>query len=101
MAIEINVQQNEVHVLLEGKIYVEDAAVLREKLLELLEQGQSRFVFHLHNLSYIDSSGLGVLVAIHKKALERNGKIVVKGLQGAVKELFLLTRLNKVFEILD
>lgn len=101
MSIEIKVQQHEVQVLLEGKIYVEDAAVLREKLFEQIEQGQSHFTFNLYNLSYIDSSGLGVLVAIHKKAMERNGGIVVKGLQGAVKELFLLTRLNKVFKIID
>ncbi len=101
MSIEIKVQQHEVHVFLDGKIYVEDASVLREKLFEQIEQGHSRFIFDLYNLTYIDSSGLGVLVAVHKKALERKGGIVVKGLQGAVKELFLLTRLNKVFEIID
>lgn len=100
MSIDIRVEKNEVYVELEGKIYVEDAAVMREKLIELTEQGKSRFMFDMQKLNYIDSSGLGVLVAIHKRAIERGGGIVVRGLQGAVKELFQLTRLNKVFEII-
>lgn len=100
MSIDIRVDKNEVYVELEGKIYVEDAAVMREKLIELTEQGKSRFIFDMQKLTYIDSSGLGVLVAIHKRAIERGGGIVVSGLQGAVKELFQLTRLNKVFEII-
>ncbi|CDX03399.1 ant_ant_sig: anti-anti-sigma factor [Desulfitobacterium hafniense] len=99
MSIDIRVDRQEVFVELEGKIYVEDAAVMRERLLPLIEQGKSHFVFDTRKLNYIDSSGLGVLVAIHKRAIERGGGIIVQGLQGAVKELFQLTRLNKVFEI--
>lgn len=99
MSIDIRVDKQEVYVELEGKLYVEDAALMREKLLPLIDQGKSRFVFDTHRLNYIDSSGLGVLVAIHKRAIERGGGIVVQGLQGAVKELFHLTRLNKVFDI--
>lgn len=99
MSFEIRVDKKEVLVDLEGKIYVEDAALLREKLLDLINEGQRRFVFEMRKATYIDSSGLGVLVAIHKRALEKGGGVVIQGLQGAVKELFLMTRLNKVFEI--
>ncbi|MGI1659850.1 MAG: STAS domain-containing protein [Desulfitobacterium sp.] len=100
MSINIQSDKPEVQVELEGKIYVEDAAILRENLLQLIEKGKTHFIFDMTKLNYIDSSGLGVLVAIHKRAVERGGGIVVKGLQGAVKELFLLTRLNRVFEII-
>lgn len=99
MSFEIRVDKKEVVVDLEGKIYVEDAALLREKLIDLISEGQRRFVFNMQKATYIDSSGLGVLVAIHKRALEMGGGIVVHGLQGAVKELFVMTRLNKVFDI--
>ncbi|AGA70545.1 anti-sigma-factor antagonist [Desulfitobacterium dichloroeliminans LMG P-21439] len=100
MSINIQSDKLEVQVELEGKIYVEDAAILRENLLQLIDQGKTRFIFDMSKLNYIDSSGLGVLVAIHKRTIERGGGIVVKGLQGAVKELFSLTRLNRVFEII-
>ncbi|AHF06430.1 STAS domain-containing protein [Desulfitobacterium metallireducens] len=99
MSFEINANPQEVAVILEGKIFVEDAAQLRERLLDLINQGHRRFIIDMHKATYIDSSGLGVLVAIHKRALENGGKVVIKGLQGVVKDLFLMTRLNKVFEI--
>lgn len=99
MSFDIRVDKRVVLIDLEGKIYVEDAALLRERLIELINEGQRQFVFNMQETTYIDSSGLGVLVAIHKRALEMGGGIVVQGLQGAVKELFVLTRLNKVFDI--
>ncbi|MEA4901948.1 STAS domain-containing protein [Desulfitobacterium sp.] len=99
MSFEISVNQQEVLVIVEGKIFVEDAAQLREKLLELIDQGHRRFIIDMHKAIYIDSSGLGVLVAIHKRAIENGGGVVIRGLQGVVKDLFLMTRLNKVFEM--
>lgn len=99
MSIKMNTEQHEVQVELEGKIFVEDAAILREKLLEEIGKGYHRFIIDMHQVSYIDSSGLGVLVAIHKRAIENGGGVAIKGLQGAVKDLFFMTRLNKVFEI--
>lgn len=50
-------------------------------------------------MDYIDSSGLGVLVAIQKKALPRKGNVTLVGASGIVKELFELTRLNHVFSM--
>lgn len=99
MAFDIKADKNEVKVNLEGKIFVEDAAQLREKLLDLIGTGYRRFVINMSQATYIDSSGLGVLVAIHKRAIEHGGGVVIQGLQGAVRELFLMTRLNKVFDI--
>lgn len=100
MSFQINDDHQEILVNLEGKIFVEDAAQLRERLLDLINQGHRRFMIDMRGVSYIDSSGLGVLVAIHKRALDNGGGVVIKGLQGAVKDLFFMTRLNKVFEII-
>lgn len=96
---EINLVSGQVRVALTGKLYVEDAADLREKLLKYLDQGYPNFVINLAGVDYIDSSGLGVLVAIQKRALENKGGVIIHGLRGAVKEIFELTRLTKVFEI--
>lgn len=96
---EITVQDGQVLVNLFGSLYVEEAAVLRQKLLMHIDKGYSKFVVNLSNVDYIDSSGLGVLVAIHKRSLQHGGNVVITGLKGTVKELFELTRLNKVFEV--
>lgn len=96
---EIQVANGNVNVVLKGKIYVDEATMLREEIFPLIEKGQKQFVFHLSDVDYIDSSGLGVMVAIQKRALQNGGGVIIKGLFGSVKELFELTRLTKVFEI--
>lgn len=95
----VTVAGKRVTVRLTGNMYVEDAAVFREELLEHLAQGRNTIVIEMRELDYIDSSGLGVLVTIHKRALQAGGSVTLSGLRGVVKELFELTRLNKVFEI--
>ena len=62
-------------------------------------QFANNFLLDLEKVDYIDSSGLGVLVAINKRTLQNRGKLIIKGINGLVKELFELTRLTKVFEI--
>lgn len=96
---EFQTGNGELTVTLAGSMYVEEAAALREKLLEYIQAGQRNFLIDLKSVDYIDSSGLGVLVAIQKRALQNGGKVVIKGLQGTVKQLFEMTRLTKVFEI--
>lgn len=97
MEISTNANQHEVTVVLAGSMYVEDAAVLREKLMAFIESGHKQFTINLRDVEYIDSSGLGVLVAIQKKVLPKEGQVILTGARGVVKELFELTRLNKVF----
>lgn len=90
---------DQVTVSLAGAIYVEDAAGLKEELFEELRCGTKNFEIDLTKVSYIDSSGLGVLVAVQKQAVRSGGRVILRGLNGVVNELFQLTRLNKVFEI--
>ena len=96
---EITVTDNHVVVNLSGSIYVEEAAQIRESLIGYIEKGHKTFVVDLGNADYIDSSGLGTLVAIQKRALQNGGSVIIKNLKGLVKDLFELTRLTKVFEI--
>ena len=96
---EISVDRDQVEVKLTGSLYVEDAVILRENLLSYVERGYRHYTIDLAQVDYIDSSGLGVLVAIQKRALQLGGGTKIKGLKGVVKEVFELTRLTKVFEI--
>lgn len=96
---EFSIMNGQVLVSLSGGLYVEGAAALREKLLSFVEQGHVHYTIDLSKVDYIDSSGLGVLVAIQKRALQKGGGVRIKGVQGLVKEVFELTRLTKVFEI--
>lgn len=99
MICEVVVINSQVRVTLQGAIYVEDAATLRKTLLDYIENGHASVLVDFSAVDYIDSSGLGTMVAIQKRALQHGGGIVVTGLTGLVKDLFELTHLTKVFEM--
>ena len=52
-------------------------------------------------MSGINSTGLGMLVNIQKRALQNGGSITIAGLDGSVKAAFDRTRLTRAFTILD
>jgi len=82
------------------KIYVYDASSIRDDLLKVIDQGVTDVRMDLSGLAYIDSSGLGMLLAINKRIKKKNGVFVLAGVQGLPFELIKRTRLDKVFTIL-
>ena len=60
--IKSEIVDNRIHIILQGTIYVEDAKEMTEKLVALIESGQTRLLIDLSQVEYIDSSGLGMLI---------------------------------------
>ena len=97
--IKSEIVDNRIHIILQGTIYVADAKEMTEKLVALIESGQTRLLIDLSQVEYIDSSGLGMLIRIQKIAVRNGGNVVLKGVQGLVRELFEMTRLTALFNI--
>ncbi|EGW39414.1 STAS domain-containing protein [Desulfosporosinus sp. OT] len=92
----INISGNHATVFLKEKIHVSDASLLRDDLLDIIDQGVTDLRIDLSELTYIDSSGLGTLVTINKRT---QGRVVLVGAQGLPLELIKRTRLDRVFNI--
>ena len=87
---------------LSGKITIgEGDVVLRDKVVELLDGGHSKILLSLEKVSYMDSAGIGELVACFKKAREKGGTVKLLKPSGKVEDLLQLTKLWEVFEIFD
>ena len=78
---------------------VDEVATFRIQINKLIEEGNRNFIFNFSQCDFIDSTGLGALVSIYKKCVEKGGSIKLKSLKPDVEKLFKLTRLDKVFEI--
>ena len=78
---------------------VDEVATFRIQINKLIEEGNRNFIFNFSECNFIDSTGLGALVSIYKKCVEKGGSIKLKTLKPDVEKLFKLTRLDKVFEI--
>lgn len=82
-----------------GEVDLHTAPMLRERIHELTEQGTDRIVLDLSELSFMDSTGLGVLVAGLKRLKSRDGELVLAGMQDPVKKILQVTGLDKVFDM--
>lgn len=91
--------QGNLNITIPDDFSVEAAAEFRLKINEYIENGVMDFTFDFSNCKFIDSTGLGVIVSIYKKCVDKNGSLKLKSLRPDVEKLFKLTRLDKVFEI--
>ncbi len=85
--------------LREPRIDAHNSDALKDFFLKLLENGEKRLAVDLSEVRFIDSSGLGALLSGYKNANLHQGTLILAGLQPRVKEMFELTRLNRVFDI--
>ena len=72
-----------------------------EQLTALVAQAaQPRFVLDFTNVAHLSSSALGVLITLSKRVREKGGQLRLCGIQPALLEVFTITRLNEIFQIL-
>jgi len=84
---------------LNGKITIgEGDVLLREKVNELLDNGRSKILLNLEKVKYMDSAGIGELVACYKRTKEKDGTVKLLNPSGKVYDLLQLTKLEEVFE---
>jgi anti-sigma B factor antagonist len=86
---------------LSGAIFFDqDSASLRVHVKDLLDKSR-QIVLDLGNVTRIDSSGLGTLVALYVSARKVGGDIKLANLGNHIKEALRITRLATVFDIFD
>ena len=72
---------------------------LKKLLGEEMDAGRKRFVVNLASVGVIDSCGLAVLISLKKLVDGRGGSLVLSNMSVMIRRLFLLTRLDKAFDI--
>jgi anti-sigma B factor antagonist len=87
-------------VALEGRIVLgEESNALLEKVKSLLAAGQKKIVLNMSNVTYIDSSGLGTMVASHTSARAQGASLKICNLGSKFQEILQVTKLVTVFEV--
>jgi anti-sigma B factor antagonist len=85
---------------LQGSITLgEDTRRLRDLIHKTLDDGKMKIVFNMAEVPYIDSSGLGELIAAHTTARHRGGHLKLIKLSHRVQDLVQLTKVHRVFEV--
>jgi anti-sigma B factor antagonist len=75
------------------------AAAFRDGVREVLAPGHTVLEVDLSRTTFLDSSGLGALIGLHKTMCARQGRVRVVNPTPTVQQILELTRLHQLFEI--
>lgn len=87
---------------LDGRIVLgEESGALRERVKSLLGENRKRIVLNMGNVSYIDSAGLGALVASFTSAKNQGASLKLVNLGSKFREVLQVTKLLTVFDVYE
>ena len=104
MSMHATVRQTESVVIvdLSGQIKLgEGSSIVRDTVKDLLAKGQKNILLNLADINYIDSSGIGELVAAFTSVRNQGGEMKLLHLTKKVHDLLQITKLYTVFDVKD
>jgi anti-sigma B factor antagonist len=82
---------------IDGEMDINTYKKVKDKLNEIIDEESIDIELDFQNLSYIDSTGIGVLIGILKKLNKNEQSLVIKNARENIKRLFNITGLDKIF----
>ena len=87
---------------LSGKVTLgEGDTLLKDKLNSLLHQGKKKVLLNLAQVNYVDSAGLGAIVAAYTTVTRDGGSLKLANVTKRLQDLLSITKLLTVFETFD
>ncbi len=99
LTIDVDQTGDTATVMLSGEIDIYTAHELKEKLLPLVEKVNEDVKVDLGNVSYMDSTGLGVFIHAYKSAVANESNLELIHAQDRVLRLFTVTGLDEILNI--
>jgi anti-sigma B factor antagonist len=85
-----------------GKITLGDSTeLLKDKVNSLVNQGHKNLLLNLAGVSYMDSAGLGVMMAAFNTAKAQGGSLKLLSLTKRITDLLFITKLSTIFETFE
>lgn len=74
---------------------------LRETLNNLADNGKNKVIINLANVTYLNSTALGVLISAHTHFVKRNGRVILCNVSKSIENIFVITKLALVFPMAE
>jgi len=98
-------QQGDVTVVkLADRKILDEASIAQigDRLQGLVDkQPDPRMVLDFSDVGHMSSSALGMLIRLNKRVREKKGRLRLCGIQKPIYEVFVITRLNEIFDITE
>jgi len=100
LSIDLEIRNDVLCIRLSGELDHHAADELREKATNILNNSTVRhIVLNLENLTFMDSSGLGVILGRYKHIKQLNGEMIVCAISPPIKRLFDMSGLFKIVRL--
>lgn len=84
-----------------GEIDLYNAPEIKDKIKEEMNKNKVNIIINLDKVSYIDSSGIGVLISSLSNLKKVGGALKLINVYASVRKVFELTKLTSFFDIYD
>lgn len=101
MDIQVREAGNVIILDINGEIDLYNAPEIKENIKNQMEQGKNQIIINLDKVSYIDSSGIGVLISSLSNLKKAGGGLKIIHVYASVRKVFELTKLTSFFDIYD
>jgi len=88
-------------VSIKGEIDIYSIEKFREAIEEKIKTKEPEIILDCSELSYMDSTGMSVLIELRNKTKEKGQKIIMMNPRPNIKKLMALTGVDKIIEIVD
>jgi len=83
----------------DGNLDGDGTMALEERVVALLENGETKLLFDFSGLDYINSSGLRVLVLAYQRLKKASGTVAICGIKDYIQEVFEVSGYDKIFPL--
>lgn len=99
LTIDVSTENDTAVARLAGELDIVTAETCKRRLSSVVDDGATSLRLDLNDLAFIDSSGLGALVAVHHHAVAADAALELTGVSAQVRRLMQITRLDELFTI--
>lgn len=97
--INVTTSGDKAEIAVVGELDFHSAPQLRETIVELVSQGVVDVIVDLSRLEFIDSSGLGILVAARNRTAERGGSLLLRSPSAQTSRVLEISGLNRLLSV--
>jgi anti-sigma B factor antagonist len=82
-----------------GEVDMATTPQLRDELIGLVNAGDQRLVLDVSGVPFLDSTGLGVLMEVHRRLRDNSGAVALVGARPALVRLLTITNLSRALPV--
>jgi anti-sigma B factor antagonist len=79
----------------------DETVELRQAVAGFLDRGYERLLIDMSNVTYLNSTAIGVLVSAHTSYSRRGWQVKLCGVNKNINNIFVITKLTLVFDVLE